>query len=710
MQGNVLLAEDSATQAEALRAILEDAGHNVRVAGSGEEALAALERGDFDIVISDVVMPGMSGYDLCRRIKSSPNGHRIPVLLLTSLTDPMAIVRGLECGADNYVTKPYTTEYLLARVRHTLDKHTLREDPKTSMGVNVRFLDTRFTITSDKEQILDLFISSIEDVVRTNEALQASQCELAEAQRKLEAFAGRMEHEAQVTAEKYSALMHSAHDGIFVLDSAGRITESNARATELLGRDAADLHGRTLDELATAESRGALRERLETLTRTGRVAVSNVEFDHPVSGRIYGDVSASRTETKDGDLTLAILHDVTERWQAEERLRRSELELRQAQKMEAIGQLAGGIAHDFNNLLTVMRSYSELALAALEPASPMHEDIEEIRRAAESAAGLTAQLLAFSRKQVMQPRPIRLHDVAAGVERMLRRLIGENIELVLTRTKDDGLVFADAGQIEQVLVNLVVNARDAMPQGGRLTIATSVVHVSPADTRQTLDLGPGVYEVLSVADTGKGMDAETLEHIFEPFFTTKPQGQGTGLGLSTVYGIVKQSGGEIAVSSEPGKGTTCTIFLPRLVSDVGLKRSAPEAPNPRRGSETILLVEDEESVRRIARRVLTGSGYTVIEATNGEEAVAVCQSAGRPIDLVLTDVVMPGISAQEMVERLSAICRNVKVVFMSGYTDDDVMRRGLADPRTAFLQKPFTPASLAAKVREVLERGDLGEA
>ena len=332
-----------------------------------------------------------------------------------------------------------------------------------------------------------------------------------------------------------------------------------------------------------------------------------------------------------------LVRDVTERTQLE-------LELRQAQKMEGIGQLAGGIAHDFNNLLTVIQGNSDLALDGLDPSSPSHADICEIKRAATSAAALTKQLLAFGRRQVLQPRPIELRTVIRTVESMLSRLIGDNIELVLELDEKGGFVLADPGQIEQVIINLTVNARDAMPDGGRITIGTSTVaqHAKSADW--VAGVAAGVCERLTVSDTGVGMDKATRDRIFEPFFTTKPLGHGTGLGLSTVHGIVKQSGGELHVSSAPGKGTSFTIYFPQ-VSTTGASEAAPVATRSATGSETILVVEDQPLLRELVRRILQQKGYRVLEAPDGEEAIKVAESAARPIQLVITDVVMPGMNA-----------------------------------------------------------------
>ena len=827
MNERILLVEDSPTQGETLRAILADYGFQVSLVTSGEAALGFLNgagRGGVDLVLSDVVMPGIDGYELSRRIKADQQLADLPVVLITSLSDPMAIVRGLECGADNYVTKPYTTEYLLARIRNALDKLTLRNASRTSMGINVQFLDTSFTITSGREQILDLFISSIEDVVRTNDALLRSQRELASTQKQLEEFAGRMARQAQVTAEKYSVLMHSATDAIVVLEKDCVIADSNPRASQLLG-STLPLLGRSLLDFVTPEVRRSLSAQLNSLREGHHVSVDNIELRRAVGDSVYTDLSASRSTDDGENLTLVILHDVTERRNYEEGLRLSAEKLREAQaiagmgsfewdlesgkiswsdqvyrifghdpetftptydnamgfvvaedlpgledalktalerrdsidheftvrrvdetlrhihmqaevrtdeigkpvtlvgtvlditerkqlreqllqsqKMEAVGQLAGGIAHDFNNLLTVIHGNSDLALMELDPASTVHADISEIKSAAISAASLTRQLLAFSRKQVLQPRPIQLRTVAENVQKMLARLIGENIDLSLHLDESAGFVLADPGQVEQVLINLTVNARDAMPEGGRIVIRTTTVEVDGnSSSPATLGLKPGRYELLTVTDTGTGMDAQTQARIFEPFFTTKPAGRGTGLGLSTVHGIVKQSGGEITVSSAAGKGTIFSIFLPQTLGERLATRSDRRA-RPVMGSETILLVEDEAPLRKLARRVLEKKGYQVLEASDGESALAICETEGKRINLVVSDVVMPGMTAQVMAEGMRSFCPGVRILFMSGYNDDAGMLDIIADGRTDFLQKPFSPQDLAEKVRAVLER------
>jgi signal transduction histidine kinase/ActR/RegA family two-component response regulator len=380
-----------------------------------------------------------------------------------------------------------------------------------------------------------------------------------------------------------------------------------------------------------------------------------------------------------------------------------EEQLLQSQKMEAIGQLAGGIAHDFNNLLTVIRSYGSLVLRDIPEGGANRDEINEIIAASDRAAALTAQLLAFSRKQVLQLQPVALNDVVHDVDRMLRRLIGEDIELV-TRTHDDiHTVYADPGQLEQVLVNLAVNARDAMPNGGRLTIETMNAELSVDDEHRHIGSAAGEYVMLAVSDTGMGIPREVLSKIFDPFFTTKERGKGTGLGLSTVYGIVKQIGGDIWIYSEPGEGTTFKIYLPRFDDELTKNIPVHTPESVAGGTETILLVEDDPALRVLAERILTSYGYAVLVAPSGDEAKTLVEGYRDEIDLVLTDVVMPGIGGRSTAEQLTQLRPGLRVVFMSGYTDDEVVRRGIIDRSTVYLQKPFTPEQLGHKVRETLD-------
>ena len=437
--------------------------------------------------------------------------------------------------------------------------------------------------------------------------------------------------------------------------------------------------------------RKSLSEMFNVAERQARLEMLNAHIERAVDER-----------------TAALTRENSERRQAEERLRQSQAQLVQSQKMEAVGRLAGGIAHDFNNLLTVITGYGEIILLRLDEKSPLRREAEEIQRAADRAAGLTRQLLAFSRKQVLQPKILDLNHLVEGMEKMLQRLIGEDIELRAVFDRELGRVKADQGQLEQVILNLVVNGRDAMPHGGKLTIETANVFLDQKSVFRNRNLEPGDYVMLAVTDTGVGMTEEVKAHLFEPFFSTKGVGKGTGLGLATSYGIVIQSEGDIRVYSEPGSGTTFKIYLPRLfekASDAPTPKPSTDLPG---GTETVLIVEDDAAVRKLITTVLRRCGYQLREAVNAVEALALIERDPF-FDLVITDVVMPQMSGKELYNELVKREPGVRVLFISGYTDDALAHHGVLDEGLFFLEKPFSPARLAQKVREVLDASRAAE-
>jgi PAS domain S-box-containing protein len=497
----------------------------------------------------------------------------------------------------------------------------------------------------------------------------------------------------------YEMILQAAGEGICGLDLQGRITFVNPAGLRLLGYEFKELFGQDLAALAerpVTGSNGRVRDALAANT-TFR---SHDQVFWRRDGSCF-PIEYTSTPIRENSRQIGsvfVFKDVSQRRALEE-------QVRQSQKLEAVGRLAGGVAHDFNNLLTVVSGYSELLAANASLDQRAREAVAEVQRATERAIAVTRQLLAFSRKSMLQPRTLDLNAVITEITKLVRRLIGEDIALVAHLGAGLLSVTADPGQLEQVVVNLAVNARDAMPQGGTLTITTSNVEVDTVAAANQPGLRPGRYALLTVADTGCGMDAETRARVFEPFFTTKEPGRGTGLGLATVYGVVVQSGGHIDVQSEPDRGTTFRVLWPQA-DEPAASLTPPGAVEAavRGGTETILLVEDEATVRGLAARVLAVYGYRVLEARDGAEAQQVARQSGLYLHLMVTDVVMPGISGLELARRLAPLRPKMKVLFMSGYTDDAITRKGVLGPDAAFLQKPFTPEVLARRVREVLDQ------
>jgi PAS domain S-box-containing protein len=487
-----------------------------------------------------------------------------------------------------------------------------------------------------------------------------------------------------------------------VIIQADRLVFVNPALCQILGYSADELlafRTQQIFDLVYPEDRAALAAWLEARFQQ---QPAGERFEYRVvrpDGTIRWLMSFANLIEYDGaPALLSTSADITEQ-------RKLEQQFHQSQKMEAIGRLAGGIAHDFNNILTVVIGNCAFILDDLSLAPSLRQDVEQIQRAAERAARLTRQLLAFSRQQVMQPEIVDVNSVVMGVERLLNRLIGEDIELVTILEPHLGRVRADPGQLEQVILNLAINGRDAMPAGGKLTIETANVYLDAAYARQHVDIVSGPYVLLAVSDTGNGMDAATQAHIYEPFFTTKENEQGTGLGLATVHGIVKQSGGHIWVYSEPGRGASFKIYLPEVKQAAGVQPATAAVP-PARGSDTLLLVEDEMTVRLITSRILREQGYSVLEARNGQEALQLAAAYPEPIDLLLTDVIMPGgLSGRQLAEELTLLRPGLKVLYVSGYTHNVIVHHGVLEAGTAFLQKPFTPDNLNRKIREVLDKG-----
>ncbi|MBC7235553.1 MAG: response regulator [Chloroflexi bacterium] len=525
--------------------------------------------------------------------------------------------------------------------------------------------------------------------------------------RALEWKADRLEREQAEQAlreseRRFRAIFDNVNDAVFIHEvdangMPGRFLEVNRVACQRLGYTREEMLTMSPQDIDVPSQREQPPAIMEKLLRTGE---ARFETEHVTrqGERIPVEISTRLFDLSGQRVVLSVARDVSER-------KRLEQQFYQAQKMESIGRLAGGIAHDFNNLLTVINGYASMLLRGFSPNDPVYDGLRQILDAGQRAARLTGQLLAFSRKQVLNPEVLDLNQVLAEIEKMLKRMIGEDVELVLLLGEGVPNVRADRGQLEQVIVNLAVNARDAMPEGGRLTIETRRVHLDEDYARQYADVRPGDYVLIAVSDTGIGMDQEVLNRLFEPFFTTKEPGKGTGLGLATVYGIVKQSGGHITVYSEVGLGSTFRIYLPAVHETTAAPPRDTERVETLGGRETILVVEDEEMVRGLACRALRDRGYHVLEASNGGEALLICKRQRQPIDLILTDMIMPQMSGKELVERLRREHPGMKALYMSGYSDNALVRRiqTAAEGGARFIQKPFSLATLLREVRKALD-------
>ncbi len=494
------------------------------------------------------------------------------------------------------------------------------------------------------------------------------------------------------------ALLDSAAQAILGVDQHGFIVLANAQTERMFGYARRELVGAPIEVLLPVGSREAHAQHRQQYFDSPRVRPMGIGLD--LAGRRKDgtefpvEVSLSYLDTDEGRFSIAFVTDITPRKQLQE-------QLLHAQKLEAVGRLAGGVAHDFNNLLTVILGYERMLLDELPPDSPLRDYAGEVLKAGERAGTLVGQLLAFSRRQVMQPRVLDINALLKESEKMLRRLIGEDIQLAVHLSPEAGNIKADPGHIEQIVFNLAVNARDAMPGGGRLTIETAPAHLDEEYARTHAGVVPGDYVMVAISDTGYGMDAETKSHMFEPFFTPKAQGKGTGLGLATVYGIVKQSGGDIWVYSEPGQGTTFKVYFPKVSAQA--EQPAVSGSPAVRGTETVLVVEDEEGVRELIAALLRRLGYTVLTAADGEEALRISAQHREPIQLLLTDVVLPKTSGRQVAGQLKTARPDMAVLYLSGYTENAVVHHGVLDPDVAFLAKPFSHEALALKIRQVLD-------
>ncbi|PYV91536.1 MAG: hybrid sensor histidine kinase/response regulator [Acidobacteria bacterium] len=735
-RARILVVEDEGIVAEDIQYRLENLGYAVpAVASSGEEAMKIAAETRPDLVLMDVVLKGtMNGVEAAKQMRDLFN---IPVVYLTAYSDDNTLQGAKVTEPLGYVLKPFEERELQTTIEMALYRHEMERKLRESrqwLATTLRCISDA-VIATDTQGRVKFMNAVAEDLTgwKQEEALGKELSRIFKANHSiLISRDGReisiddsaapikddhgdisgvvlvfrdiserkhAEDALRQSEERYRNVVERSIQGIMIHQDS-IIQFANPAFARIFGYSSPEevIGINIWTDLIPPEERELLQARTAACLRGESIPVHQAwQAIHKNGTRVWIESGALRIMWHDRPAILAFLIDATERKNLED-------QLRQTQRMEAVGKLAGGVAHDFNNLLTAITGYASLLLLKLQSDDPLRKDVDEIRKAGERAAALTSQLLAFSRKQILAPQNLDLNQLVANMDKMLRRLISEDIDLVTVPEKPLGWVKADPGQIEQVIVNLVVNARDAMPTGGKLTLETANVQFDEAYALSHVEVTPGPYAMLAVSDTGCGMDEETLSRIFEPFFTTKELGKGTGLGLSTVYGIVRQSGGHIWVYSEPTRGTTFKIYLPQVVESVRPLELSKGVTDLERGSETVLLVEDEEIVRNLVRNILQRKGYTVLEACNGNQALQVSESHSGPIHLLVTDVVMPGMSGRELAERVMTVRGEVKVLYMSGYTENAISRHGFLDPGVAFIQKPFTLAILTRTVRQVLDR------
>ncbi len=737
---------------------LADRGHEQSVADDGVGALEIVRRDSPALVIVEDPLVDMSATEFCRQARACREGADAVILVITSQDDELPSV--LEAGAtDLYTTSlgPAALKIRLLIAERLVREHARLRDREVRFrrlfeagvaGVTISDLDGNFKEANDafltmlgytRDEMLAgklnwEVITPLDRLVPDTEAraqlkstgfLPLREREYVHKDgRHIAALVGaaaldgktecisyitdiserkRDEDALRASEAQYRALFEQSPLPKFLYDyETLRFLAVNEAAIRHYGYSRDEFLGITLEDI---RPEGDVRAFLESFSATepGTTHVGLRRHTKKDGSSIDVEVSVHKFVLAGRPCGLAVAQDVTAR-------NRMEGQVRQAQKMEAIGNLAGGVAHDFNNILSVILSYSHMLAAELKPGDPMRDDLDEISGAGERAADLTRQLLAFSRQQILQPKILDLNAVIGGVAKMLRRVVGEDVELTVVSGPALGTVSADRGQIEQVLMNLVVNSRDAMPKGGKLTIETANVTLDSVYARTHGNVVPGAFVMLAVTDTGSGMDVATRDRIFEPFFTTKEKGKGTGLGLSTVLGIVQQSGGNIWVYSEPGEGTTIKVYLPQADPARATATDETRDNRTRRGSETVLLVEDEEPVRILIQTILERHGYRVLAAQSGGDALLICEQHTATIHLLLTDVVMPRMSGRKLAERLAPLRPGMKVLYMSGYTDDSIVRHGVLDSDVEFLQKPITPEVLTRRVREVIESPHEGSA
>ncbi len=680
----ILIADDVSENRYMLLSLLKGYGYEVVSASDGEEALNIALNSPPDLIITDILMPVMDGFELCRKWKQNDILKDIPFIVYTATyTDPKDERLALSIGADRFVIKPQKIETLIKTVKEVLAEATPTKSSKHPITESdeIDYLNRHNEALFRKlEKKVAQLKEEIQERYRIEKELQESTAMLRIAGKmiKLGAWSVNLENNTVHWSENVSAI-HEVEPGY-----CPTVEEGIAFYAPIWRDKIAELF------YACAQNGTPYDEEMQIITAKGKL----------VWVRTAGE--AIRDESGKIVKVQGAFQDITNRKKEEEERQCLQKQLLESQKLESIGRLAGGVAHDFNNMLSVIINYADFALQMTKDQDVLNSYIDEIKKAGVKAATLTHQLLAFSRKQIVEPKIINLNESVSDMQNMLRRLLGEHIEISVQLQENLGTVRFDPGQIDQVLVNLAVNSRDAMPEGGRLVIETQNVVLDEYYVDQHAETTPGNYVMLAVTDSGCGISPSDKEKIFEPFFSTKAKGKGTGLGLSIVYGIVKQCGGNIFVYSEPGCGTAFKIYLPRIDDFPESANKYRRSSIPVGGGETILVVEDEDAVRTITERMLLAAGYNVYSFSSGKEALSFCESAKCKFDLLLTDVVMPKMSGRDLAECVVELCPAIKVLYMSGYTDNAIVNNGVLTPGTCFISKPFSLHNLQRKLRDVL--------
>jgi PAS domain S-box-containing protein len=754
----ILIVEDEAIVAENLRIKLQQLGYDVvGIAARGEQAVEMVRHLTPRLILMDIQLEGqLDGIEAARVIQ---NRYDVPVIYLTAHSDPATLARAKLTGPFGYILKPFEARDLATQIEIVLYKHQadrqLREQREwlsvtlssigdaviaTDSGGRITFINpvaasltgwpTAEAVGRPLKEVFHIVNERTRTVVDdpVTKVLQTGtiiglanhtvlirrdgkDIPIDDSGAPIRDQEGRIQgvvlvfrdvserRRAEAEREKLLSAIEQAGEAVVITDSKGTIEYVNPAFEHITGYTRSEAGGQTFRILKSGLQDRAFYEQLWKTISSGGTFQGRL-INKRKDGTLYTvDATISPVFDGSGHITgyVAVKRDVTDQLALEE-------QFHQSQKMEAVGRLAGGVAHDFNNMLGIILGHSELAMDQVIPASPLHADLEEIQRAAQRSANLTRQLLAFARKQTTSPIILDLNDTVSGMIKMLRRIIGEEINLAWMPGANLWPVKIDPAQTDQLLANLCVNARDAIDGVGQISIETRNVVIEEVHCSERIGCRPGQYVMLAVSDDGCGMDEETLDRLFEPFFTTKEVGKGTGLGLSTVYGIVQQNGGFIQVSSQPGQGATFKMYLPRTLETAAAEKT-PAAKIVVKGTETVLLVEDEPSILELAKTVLDRLGYAVLAAGSPAEALRIAERHRAPIDLLITDVVMPGMNGQQLKERIEKDLPDIKVLFMSGYAADAVAHRGILENDVQFLQKPFSNRSLGEKVREVLDHG-----